>query len=90
VARELFAALRIERFAFDVELLWLAQRRGLRIAEVGVRWADSAGSRVHPVRDSLNMLLDVLALRWRAWREEGRRRPRAVPPGAETPNGTGD
>ncbi|HPK66734.1 MAG TPA: glycosyltransferase family 2 protein [Thermoanaerobaculia bacterium] len=90
VARELFAALRIERFAFDVELLWLAQRRGLRIAEVGVRWADSAGSRVHPVRDSLNMLLDVLALRWRSWREEGRRRPRAAPSGAETPNGTGD
>ncbi|HSM50955.1 MAG TPA: dolichyl-phosphate beta-glucosyltransferase [Thermoanaerobaculia bacterium] len=75
-ARELFADLTIERFAFDVELLWLARSRGLRISEVGVRWAHSPASRVHPLRDSLNMLCDVLALRWRAWLA-GRRQNRA-------------
>ena len=68
VARRLFRELRIERFAFDVELVLLARRHGYRIAEVGVRWADSASSRVNPVTDSFRMLWDVLALRWRGWR----------------------
>lgn len=65
VGRELFAQLTIDRFAYDVELVCLARDRGLRVVEQGVRWANSASSRVHPVRDSLNMLLDVLRLRWR-------------------------
>lgn len=82
-ARQLFADLAIERFAFDVELLWLARSRGMRIAEVGVRWAHAPASRVHPLGDSLNMLCDVLALRWRAWRQERRRggAGASVPPG---------
>ena len=63
VARELFADLTIERFAFDVELVCLARDRGYRVVEQGVRWQDSPSSRVHPLRDSLNMFLDVLKLR---------------------------
>ena len=65
VARELFGALTIERFAFDVELIWLARRRGYQISEVGVRWANSRASKVDPVVDSLRMLRDVLLFRWR-------------------------
>lgn len=65
VARQLFADLTIERFAFDVELVCLARDRGYRVIEQGVRWQDSPSSRVHPLRDSLNMLLDVLGLRLR-------------------------
>jgi dolichyl-phosphate beta-glucosyltransferase len=65
VARELFGELTIERFAFDVELVWLARRRGYRISEVGVRWANSRASKVDPVVDSLRMLRDVLLFRWR-------------------------
>ena len=68
VARQLFAELTIERFAYDVELVWLARRHGYEVAEVGVRWADSASSRVNPLSDSSRMLWDVLALRWRSWR----------------------
>ena len=64
-ARELFEELSIERFAFDVELVCLAGDRGYRVVEQGVTWKDSPNSRVHPVRDSLNMFLDVLRLRWR-------------------------
>lgn len=71
VARSLFADLTVDRFAYDVELLWLARRRGLEIAEVGVTWVDSPQSRVSPLRDSANMLLDILKLRWRH-RREGR------------------
>lgn len=64
-ARELFGAMRIDRFAYDVELLALARRRGLRVVEVGVTWADSTGSRVRPLRDAFGMLRDVVALRLR-------------------------
>jgi len=65
VARELFADLSIERFAFDVELVCLARDRGYTVVEQGVHWQDSANSRVDPIRDSLNMFGDVLRLRWR-------------------------
>jgi dolichyl-phosphate beta-glucosyltransferase len=68
VARRLFAELRIQRFAYDVELVWLAQRQGCRVVEVGVRWTDSPASKVNPLTDSVRMFWDVLALRWRDFR----------------------
>lgn len=64
-ARRLAEALTVERFAYDVELVFLAQRLGYRVREVAVRWADSPASRVHPVYDSLSMLRDLARLRWR-------------------------
>ena len=45
----------IDGFGFDVELLFLAQRAGLRMLEVPVRWDHHEGSKVHIVRDSLRM-----------------------------------
>jgi dolichyl-phosphate beta-glucosyltransferase len=64
-ARRLFAELTVDRFAYDVELVWLARRRGYRVVEVGVTWANSPRSTVHPVVDSARMLCDLVALRWR-------------------------
>jgi dolichyl-phosphate beta-glucosyltransferase len=64
-ARELFPELTIERFAYDVELVWEAQRRGWKVAEVGVEWHDSPISRVRPWRDAPQMLRDVLRIRFR-------------------------
>ena len=64
-ARRLAGELTVERFAYDVELVFLAQRLGYRVREVAVRWADSPASRVHPVYDSLSMLRDLARLRWR-------------------------
>jgi dolichyl-phosphate beta-glucosyltransferase len=69
VARSLFADLTVDRFAYDVELVWLARRRGRSVAEVGVSWENSPDSRVHVVRDSLRMLRDVFLMRWRHRRE---------------------
>ena len=65
VARELFAEMEIEGFAYDVEMVWLALRRGYRVVEVGVVWANSTASTVDPIRSSLAMFRDVLALRLR-------------------------
>jgi dolichyl-phosphate beta-glucosyltransferase len=64
IARELFGAMKIDRFAFDVELVWLAVRRGYVVREVGVTWHDSPQSRVHPLRDSSRMLADILRIRF--------------------------
>lgn len=63
-ARRLFADLKIERFAYDVELVWLAQRLGYRVVEVGVTWANSPRSSVDPLRDSTRMMWDVVRMRF--------------------------
>jgi glycosyltransferase involved in cell wall biosynthesis len=61
--RPILEAARIEGFAFDVELLYLAQRAGLRLREVPVRWNHAEGSKVRLVHDSLRMLGEIIALR---------------------------
>ena len=59
VARLLFHLVRIDRFAFDVEVLARARRLGLTITEVPVHWKHVEGSTVHPLHDSFTMLADV-------------------------------
>ena len=63
-ARTVFARQRIERFAFDVEALYLAKKMGLRIREVPVVWVNSPDSKVSIFRDSLQMLWDILKIRF--------------------------
>ncbi len=63
VCRPILEAARIEGFAFDVELLYLAQRAGLRLREIPVRWNHAEGSKVRFVHDSLRMLCEVVELR---------------------------
>jgi len=65
VARRLFAEMTVDRFAYDVELVLLAQRRGYRVIEVGVEWRNDPGSRVRLVRDGVRMLVDVARIRRR-------------------------
>ncbi len=67
-ARALFADLLLDGFAYDVELLWLARRRRLRVAEVGVVWNHSPDSKVHLFTDSARMALDILRIRLLHWR----------------------
>jgi dolichyl-phosphate beta-glucosyltransferase len=64
VARDLFREARVDGFASDVEILFLARRRGLPIAEVPVLWFNSPESKVSVVRDALPTLWDLLRLRW--------------------------
>ncbi len=63
VCRPIIEAARTDGFAFDVELLHLAQRAGLRIREIPVRWNHAEGSKVRFFQDSLRMLREVIALR---------------------------
>jgi glycosyltransferase involved in cell wall biosynthesis len=61
----LFEQQRSERYAFDAELLFLAHKRGLRIAEVGVNWVHDPRSKIRVLADGGRMLVDLLQIRWR-------------------------
>lgn len=63
-SRVIFEQQRIERFGFDPEILFLANRHGLRVAEVPVRWAHDPATKVHVLRDSLLMFGDLVYIRW--------------------------
>jgi dolichyl-phosphate beta-glucosyltransferase len=54
----------IERFGFDVEMLYLARRLGYRVREVAVVWRNSPQTRVRVGRDSVSMLGDLWRVRW--------------------------
>ena len=56
----------IDRFAFDVEMLYLAQAAGLRLKEVPVRWDHNDGSKVNVWRDSYRMFREVQLVRRRS------------------------
>lgn len=62
--RRVFEQQRVEGFGFDPEILFLAQRQGLRIVEIPVRWAHDPATKVHVVRDSARMFMDLFAIRW--------------------------
>lgn len=63
--RQIIEAAKIDGFGFDVELLFLAQRAGLRLREIPVRWNHYEGSKVRFIHDSLRMLREVMVLRGR-------------------------
>ncbi len=67
VARDLFSTQIIDGFAFDVEVLFIALRRGYRIVEVPINWYHRTNSRVNPIRDTFNMIREVLRIRWNGW-----------------------
>ncbi len=64
VAQEVFRRQRIERWGFDAEVLFIARKLGLKIIEVPVRWSHSEGTKVSMFRDSVNMFVDLLRIRW--------------------------
>jgi len=65
VARRVFSLCRVSGFAFDVEFLVLARELGHRAVEVPVAWRHVPESRVHPLKDSARMLLELAFIRLR-------------------------
>lgn len=74
-ARILFNSLHVERWAFDVEMLYLAQSLGMPIEEVAVEWNEIEGTKMTPVLSWLEMGLDLITIWLRytlgAWRIRG-------------------
>lgn len=62
-AAELFSHLHIERWAFDVELVYIASRVGVPMVEVPVTWHEVAGSKLDPSTASIQMLRDIIVIR---------------------------
>jgi dolichyl-phosphate beta-glucosyltransferase len=66
-AEDLFQVQRMTGIGFDVELLYIAERRGYKICEVPITWYFNADSRMRLVQDSLRMLQEIREIRqnWR-------------------------
>lgn len=62
-AQELFTAQKLDGFSFDVEIVYLAQKFGLRLLELPVVWRNSPQSRVQVFRDPILMFFDILRIR---------------------------
>jgi dolichyl-phosphate beta-glucosyltransferase len=64
VARSLFKMQTLERFSFDAEILFLAQRLGFSVKEVPITWINALDSKLNAVTDSFSMFLELLKVRW--------------------------
>ncbi|XP_011848381.1 dolichyl-phosphate beta-glucosyltransferase isoform X1 [Macaca mulatta] len=77
-ASQTFSSLHVERWAFDVELLYIAQCFKIPIAEIAVNWTEIEGSKLVPFWSWLQMGKDLLFIRLRymtgAWRLEQTRK----------------
>jgi dolichyl-phosphate beta-glucosyltransferase len=63
-ALAIFSRQKTVGFAFDVEILFIARRLSLSIAEIPVNWVAQPGSKVNLVTDSIRMLWDISLVRW--------------------------
>ncbi|HTL70263.1 MAG TPA: dolichyl-phosphate beta-glucosyltransferase [Candidatus Eisenbacteria bacterium] len=62
-ARALFEPIRLEGYGFDVEVLYLALRKGLRVKEVPVMWSQGRDTKVRLLKDSFSMVGQLFFLR---------------------------
>ncbi|MEW6096774.1 MAG: glycosyltransferase [bacterium] len=63
IAKEVSSKQYINRFGFDVEILFIAKKLGYKIKEVPIKWINSPHSRVHAIKDSSEMLMSLLKIR---------------------------
>jgi hypothetical protein len=66
--RPLLDVMTVDRFGFDVEFLFAAEHRGLRLLEIPVRWNNVEGSKVSVVRDTKRMFFELQEIRTNARR----------------------
>ncbi len=65
LADEVFSLQRATGFGFDVEVLFIAKRRGASILEMPIDWHHEPSSKISPVADSVRMVMDAVLTRWR-------------------------
>jgi len=61
-AKKIFSLQKIDRFAFDIEVLWLAKKLNFKIKEVGLKWQEIPDSKVKIFKDGSEMFFSVLGL----------------------------
>lgn len=62
-AQTLFPLQRIDGWGFDVEVLYIGLRHGMRLTEVPINWYYQSDSRVRPLQDTVNMVRELLKIR---------------------------
>ncbi len=62
-AQKLFSEQKLDGFAFDVEILYLAKKNGLKVAEVPVMWRQGTDSKVNIFKDSFAMVGDLMKIK---------------------------
>jgi dolichyl-phosphate beta-glucosyltransferase len=67
-AQTVFQLQTIERWGFDPEILFIALKRGFWIVEVPVTWGHDERSRMSYVKDGIQMLKEIVIVRWNAFR----------------------
>lgn len=68
VAKDLFALQTLPGWSFDLEILYLARRRGYRLVEVPIHWYHSPESKLSVWRDAFQMMVDIFTIRRNARR----------------------
>ena len=68
VARDVFRLQTIDGWGFDVEMLFIARRHGYKLIEVPITWYYRPQTKISPIRDSINMVVEVLRVRLNGWR----------------------
>lgn len=63
VALDLLQNQTITGWAFDVELLYIALKRGYTVVEVPIHWYYRQNSRINPIKDAIDMVREVLRIR---------------------------
>lgn len=63
VARDVFGRQQLTGWGFDVEVLYIALKRGYRVVEIPIHWYYQADSRVRPVHDTIRMIRELLTVR---------------------------
>ena len=76
-AEKAFGPARLDGFSFDVEALFIARRRGFRIAEVPVTWRNDEATRVDTFKGAV-AFVDLARIRWNDWRGRYDAPPRAA------------
>jgi dolichyl-phosphate beta-glucosyltransferase len=61
-AKKIFQMQKLDRFAFDIEILWLAKKLNYKIKEVGIEWREVPDSKVKVSRDAPEMFFSVLGI----------------------------
>src|ERR1035441_87207 len=67
-AQTVFQLQTIERWGFDPEILLIALKRGFRVVEVPVSWANDERTRMSYLRDGIKVLEEIIIIRWNAFR----------------------
>lgn len=85
-AQAIFPRQRVERWGFDPELLFLANKTGLVTHEVPVAWAHDDRSTIHPFRDGIRMFVEMVSVRWNDLTGKYEHGPELAPASRPTPS----